>query len=349
MRMALAVVGVAGVAAGIASAQPIAAPTGTQDVIAFWGDYITNPAGNNYWRGDRRYRNSGGQFSQLTDLDGDGSADDRSVFYTFSTNTELNPRQFDRNQPEFEYRVNDFGARFYGGMNVEYANNSRTLIHQAFVQPEGANPNDVNGQGRWGRAGGPAPEWKRAGYTEITLFPYHPPEHQPGQLARFHASFLWKKNDFAEFARTTGFRMDDTATLAFTFGRKFQNIQEARFVIQDADGTFYVSESWAHLSPQQINLYGADFTVGVNELLWAEWTTAVEGASNFRFDASSAVFSEHRFSDALTVGLYFGSGWSQAETKLAFDQFRFFATPIPAPSVAALAGVGLAVASRRRR
>lgn len=307
----------------VAGAQPISEPEGSKEVFANWGDYVTKPSGDNYWKGNRRFRSSNGTIENDIDLDNDGFNDDSTVYYTFSLIEPLRPNQFDWRWPEYEYHIDMQGATYFGGVHCEYLNMSRNKISQSASHIEGANPNYVRqNDGHWQRRGGPAPEENRAAYTEITLFPYHPPEHLPGQASRFHAYFLWRKAEFHSWAQVRPVVFDQNSRITYTFARKYRNIQEARFVIQDGDGVFYVSENWALYGVE--DLWGDDMVLNPADLVWAP-TNFIEGSDTNKFNESQALFKSHVFSDVLVAGLYFSSEWSEVETKLAFDQFRLFA------------------------
>lgn len=321
--LALSVVAASGVVSGVAVAQPILEPEGSREVMAFWGDYVTKPSGDNYWKGNRRFRSNNGTIVNGIDLDNDGLNDDSTVYYAFSLVQPMRPNQFDPQWPEFEYHIDEHGATYFGGVRCEYLNMTRSKISQSAAHIEGANFNYIRTtDGHWGRRGGPSPEEQRAAYTEVTLFPYHPPEHVPGQASRFHSYFLWRKAEFHPWAQARPVTFDENSRITYTFARKYRNIQEARFVLQDGDGTFYVSENWALFGVE--DLWGDDMVLNPADLTWAP-TAFVEGAASNKFDESSAVFAAHEFSDVLVAGLYFASDWSEVETKLAFDQFRLFA------------------------
>ena len=314
----------AGVIASDAAAQPFAfeRPAGGREIVAFFGDYIDQSPGDDFWRGSRAYRGSLGH-AVLSDLDGDGEADDTAISQFFSMETELNMPEFLPPWPEFRYRVNEHGARFYGGLRVEYLNQDRFRIKQAFMHMEGANPHTELPDGRWCRWGQPEPAEARDGFTEITLFPYVPSEHGPGEPSRFESVWLWRQDGFREWAQGTNVRLGAHSRLSFTFARKWQNIQQARFVVGLGDGTFFISENWAEFGSE--DLKGVDFIVAPTDLEWAAYSPAEGALDAMRFDEHEASFSSRTFEDVSSVGLYFSSGWSEVATRLAFDHFRVYA------------------------
>lgn len=310
--------------ATVSAAQPFAfeRPAGGRELVAFFGDYIDQNPGEDFWRGSRSYRGSLGH-AVLSDLDGDGDADDTAISHFFSMETELNMPEFLAPWPEFRYRVNDHGARFYGGLRVEYLNQDRFRIKQAFMHMEGANPHTEMPDGRWRRWGQPEPAEARDGFTEITLFPYVPSEHAPGEPSRFESVWMWRKDCFREWAQGTNVRLGAHSRLSFTFARKWQNIQQARFVVGLGGGTFFISENWAEFGSE--DLTGVDFVVAPTDLEWAAYDPARGALDAMRFDETDASFSYMTFEDVTSVGLYFSSDWSEVATRLAFDHFRVYA------------------------
>jgi len=321
----------AGGAVCAAAAQPLALerPAQSREILAFWGDYIENCPGNEYWRGNRNYRSTLGRRT-YTDIDGDGDEDDTEISHFFSMFTPLNMNETNPNVPCLRYRVEDHGAVFYGGLRVEYLNRIRNTIKQGFLHMEGANPNFVWGMpdlpfvggddGEWFRSGGPFPDEERDAYTEITLFSYVPSDSEPDEISRFESVWMWRKDGFREWARDRTLRFDEHSRMSFTFARKWQNIQEARFVVRLGDDDFLISENWAEFGVQ--DLWGVDFIVSPLELDWAPYFPVEGSFDQMAFDASQATFGPAVFDDVTAVGLYFGSDWSQVATRIAFDHFR---------------------------
>jgi hypothetical protein len=304
----------------------------SEEVLHFYSDLIKNP-NDNKDKGERRYRNSAGTALGLLDLDSDGANDDSRVVYPFSLTQSMNPRQYSTLWPEFEYRVHGNGAVFYGGIQAQYLNMQKTRIHQAFVHHEGADFNRIEPvSGRPRRSGAPPSPAANPvtgelyeQYTEITLFTYHPPEHTSAdQLSTFQAAFLWKAEDFVNVGPGQQVVFDDQSEIMITTTRKWDNIGESRFLVQDGDGRFYLSQGWTGVEA----LIGTDVALKPVESLWAPWDPLAD-PFDFAFDAATATFLAHEFSSVLSVGVYLAQNvFSNLETKLTFDQFRTTATVI---------------------
>lgn len=321
---------IAGPMVSAAWAQPFALerPAQSREILAFFGDYVDQCPGTDFWRGNRGYRGTVGNIV-YEDLDNDGDDDDTTISHFFSMDVPLHMNETNPNVPCLVYRTEKHGAVFYGGMSVRYLNQTRNRIKQAFVHFEGANPNFVWGMpdvpfqggedGQWFRSGGPEPEEEREAYTEITLFPYVPNDHGPGEPSAFESVFMWRKDGFREWAQDRPIRFDEHSRMSYTFSRKWQNIQEARFVVRLGDDTFLVSEDFAPFGVE--DLWGLDFIVSPLDMDWAPYAPA-EGSEDMAFDADEAVFGPAVFDDVTAVGLYFGSEYSETATRIAFDHFR---------------------------
>ena len=141
----------------------------------------------------------------------------------------------------------------------------------------------------------------------------------PGEPSAFESVFMWRKDGFREWAQDRPIRFDEHSRMSYTFSRKWQNIQEARFVVRLGTDTFLVSEDFAPFGVE--DLWGLDFIVSPLDMDWAPYAPA-EGSEDMAFDADEAVFGPAVFDDVTAVGLYFGSDYSETATRIAFDHFR---------------------------
>ncbi len=362
-----AYVGFALLAAAMLSVAASPADAG-QVVLHFWGDYIKNPAFNQN-SSNRYFRSNNGAFDGNLDLDSDGAFDDSRVTYRFSLNEPLNPLGDDGYGPtlsdgrDYFYREDEHGARFYGGIQARYLNAQVPVIHQAYVHFEGANldyPDPVSGRPLRSDPPGyaPVPSTQtgvdgNSRFTEITLFTYHAPDFVgfPQVASSFESAFLWKSDDFVGVAPGQRVSFDQTSEVLITTTRKWANLDQSRFAVQNGD-TFYLSSGWLG----QADLAGFDVVRNPADMLWAEWDP-LSDPLDFSFDPFGTMFGPRVFDDVRAFGVYISQPlYSSAETKLTFDQFRLTATigsfdqvPEPAGFIVACLVAAMALPESRRR
>ncbi|MCA9260305.1 MAG: hypothetical protein KDA61_13935 [Planctomycetales bacterium] len=264
------------------------------------------------------------------DADNDGQNDDTHLYYEFSLDERLNPPGTPARPNGVYYHEDMPSAKFYGGLSATYYNLKATNFGQAFVENDGAGGDvmDVGYPSPYGadqyaglreynakarNADGRYSKWHLGPHEDIAIAIYDPnypmaldpTEDHSDNLTTFHAAFVWKKEDFLNGGAGKRVSVGHDSAFSFESTRWWGGVGEVRWLIQDADNQFYIS---------QFNVQGElDYFGHKNELidplstLWAPYNPAVDNL-DFNQNASNLVWIDPEaaglFDDVQSFGLY---------------------------------------------
>lgn len=350
-------------------------PRAHADAIVHWGE--PNEITGDYFyphipskqlqpgqKANKNFRGHIGTGLLGVELDGNpGTTNDQAVYWQFSTSTSLNPISTRDNPGRLVYDITRQSGIFYGGLASHHLNYVARNVDQAFIETNGGgcspwfvHPED----GRFDkRHKGPCDD------VAVQIYNVNNPkpitkddiiDDPADNLVRYHAAFIWKKEDFlggednevVTFDATSEYSLQTTRFVAMA-----ETDAVFRLIAQDAD-QFYVSEaSFVGIFDD----FGHKFAVNPTATDWAEWYPQ-EGAYDFNFDQDNALFSPHVFRDIQSVGVYIENDvWASTSQGFSFVDFRVDAVStraeIPAPGTAVLmtgvlAGFGTMRRHRRR-
>ncbi len=266
------------------------------------------------WRQSRSPMVSGNPHAFLldtdVDVDGDGKTSDDYVHYmAFSMEEHFSAPQW----PYSSMLPNHINGTFYGGATVFAANSPLNPKRPAGLDGGaeiGVNPGHT----------GP--------YNSLSQ------ENHPINAKRVRAagawmnaywSILWKKEDFLNGGDQYPVTFDDSSRIASVIGRGYWwGIDQWRYIIKDGEAWYISDMSFCDL-PKKFAL-NAGFVVQTyhvrpNDVTWASYTPQ-ENGYQIKFDAETATFSPHTFTDIQAVGWYIGKNNKQ-ETNLHCKWYSF--------------------------
>jgi hypothetical protein len=286
--------------------------------------------------------------TQDLDLDNDGQFDDSRVFFDFSLTEPLNPLDVNPKPNGIIYHTELPSATFYGGLSADFLNYETDRVQQAFIENDGAGGelNDVGypspylGPEHQGlsdyielvRHADGRPKKNHVGPQEdfaINLYrpdlphPLDAGDNPADNLVTFHAAFLWKKEDFLGGGNTATVSLDAESSFSFQSTRWWENVDEARWIIQSDTGQLYIS---------QFTVAGAQDHWGTtNELadpLGSNWAAYNPSASNLDFRHNIATWidpvTNNLFDDIQAVGIYIANDTPAGDlTKFSLDEIQF--------------------------
>ena len=301
-----------------------------------------------------RGANTGSEQYELLDADGDGNSDDSQVQFPFSMELPLNPRSDPARPNGLFYHADMPSARFYGGISATYLNYATNRIQQGYIENDGAggalddvgifpSPYSPGGEkysaeltaftesvrhedGRYKKSHiGPQEDFAINLYRPDLPHPLDPADDPSDNLVSFQAAFLWKKDDFLAEGDQRQVSLDSDSSFSFESTRWWENIGEARWIIQDGDEQFYISQF--SVTGQQDN-YGQsnEFLDPLNSQ-WALYSPT-DFSVDFDQDAGDLVWLdptvESLFEDIQAFGLYIENDTPSNElTKFSLDEIRF--------------------------
>ena len=339
---------------------PIDGPV--ERVVRWHGDYFQHlwdsafPGGSDPAVRENRWLRGGPprgqQFSaQDLDLDADGQLDDSRVYFDFSLEQEFNPPDTTTKPNGLIYHTEMPSARFYGGMSVDFFNYETTRVQQAFIENDGAGGDvaDVgypspylgpdyqglrdyidlvrNPDGRYRKTHvGPHEDFAINIYRPDVPHPIDPADDPSDNLVSFAAAFVWKKADFLNGGSAATVSVNADSVFSFESTRWWEGIEEARWIVQEADGTLYISEFSV---AGQMDPWGA--THSFQNPLSSQWSVYQPAVDDVRFDAASATWLDPvtagLFQDVQAFGLYVGKSTPTGElTRFSLDEIIFDAT-----------------------
>lgn len=335
------------------------AQAGSDLVVRWHGDYYQHlwetgvPGGTQREFLENRWLRGGpaqGQQNSIQglDLDNDGQFDDSRVFFDFSLEVPLNPQGTPAKPNGVFYHTDLPSAQFYGGLSAEYFNYETDRVQQAFIENDGAGGelNDVgypspylssefdglsefieNGRHPDGRARkshvGPHEDFAINLYRPDLPHPLDELDNPADNLVTFHAAFIWKKEDFLSGGELAAVSLDADSSISFESTRWWDNVGEARFILQGDSDQLYIS---------QFSVAGAQDNWGtINELLdplSTNWAAYDPASDQLNFDQSAATWIDpvaaNLFNDIQAVGVYIENDTPSGElTKFSLDEIRF--------------------------
>lgn len=304
---------------------------------------------------------------QDLDLDNDGQLDDSRVYFDFSLVDQLNPQGTPARPNGVFYHTDMPSAEFYGGLSAEFLNYETNRFQQAFIENDGAGGelDDVgypspyltpefqglsdyielvrNDDGRPKKDHvGPHEDFAINLYRPDLPHPLNPQDNPADNLVTFHAAFIWKKEDFLAGGDNGVVSLDAESSISFESTRWWDNVGQARFILQSDNGQLYIS---------QFSVAGAlDKWGTTNELLdplSTNWAIYAPATDDLDFDQSAASWinpiTNNLFNNIQAVGIYVENDTPSGElTKFSLDEIRFNA--VVTSNVSALAASPIATA-----
>jgi hypothetical protein len=312
---------------------------------------------NRWFRGGPR---SGAVESvQRTDLDGDGATDDSRVWLGFSLDEPLNPPNTPARPGGVYYHDDLPSARFYGGLSATFYNYQTNRIQQAYIENDGAggDPADVgypspylgadqqgfrdyidsvrHPDGRYKKSHvGPQEDFAINIYRPDVPHSLDPNDDPSDNLVTFHAAFLWKKEDFLGGANKR-ISIGSDAMFSFESTRWWDNVGEARWLVQDKDGQLYISQY--AVSGQQDDWGTSNEFFDPLGSAWAKYNPS-GGDLDFRQNGSGVVWinpvDAGLFDDVQSLGLYIENDDPNGGlTRFSLDEIQFAATVNDEPGI----------------
>lgn len=298
--------------------------------------------------------------AQNLDLDNDGQFDDSRVFFDFSLTDPLNPLDTTSKPDGLIYNTDMRSAKFYGGLSADFLNYQTDRIQQAFIENDGAG-------GELNDVGYPSPyltpEFQGlSDYIELVRHPDgrpkknhvgphedfainlyrpdlpHPIDSQDNPAdnqVTFHAAFIWKKEDFLAGGDSAIVSLDAESSFSFQSTRWWDNVDEARWILQSDNGQLYISQ---YTVAGSLDLWGATNTF--NDPLSSNWAVYNPAVDNLDFNHNAANWidpvANNLFDDIQAVGVYIANDTPSGDlTKFSLDEIQFNAVLTPASAAAA--------------
>lgn len=294
---------------------------------------------------------TGAQHSQRNlDLDNDGLFDDSRVYFDFSLDLPLNPRNTSAKPNGISSHSELPSGEFFGEISADFFNYETDRIQQAFVENDGAGGelDDVGYPSPYStpeyqglddyvelvRHTNGRPQKNHIGPQEdIAINRYRPDLPHPldseddaaDNLVAFHTAFLWRKEGFLAGGASTTVSLDAKSSLSFESTRWWENIGEARWILQSGNVQLYISRFSVSGSQDD---WGA--TNEFVDPLGSDWARYDPSIDNVDFDVASAIWidpiTDDLFSDIQAAGVYIGNAPPSGDlTKSSLDEFRFSA------------------------
>ena len=291
---------------------------------------------------------TGNQHSQQDlDLDNDGQFDDSRVYFSFSLDVPLNPPDTNSKPNGIIYHSELPNAQFYGGISADFYNYETDRIQQAFIENDGGGGElddvgypspyltpEFQGQSDFiesARHSDGRPKKHHVGpHEDFAINLYRPDLPHPldiqddpaDNLVTFHAAFIWRKQDFLAGGDSAPVSIDSESSISFESTRWWNNVGEARWILQSDDGQLYISQ---HSAAGAQDDWGA--TNALIDPLSSDWAVYSPSTDNLDFDAAAANWidpvTNHIFSDIQAVGVYIGNDTPSGDlTKFSLGEVR---------------------------
>ncbi len=334
-------------------------------IVRWHGDYYQHlwitglPGGSPPEIRENRWLRGGPQLgeqksTQDLDLDNDGQFDDSRVYFDFSLTEPLNPPDTTSKPNGIIYHTEMPSATFYGGLSADYLNYETDRVQQAFIENDGAGGelDDVgypspyltpefqglsdfiesvrNEDGRPKKNHvGPQEDFAINLYRPDLPHPLDEQDDPSDNLVTFHAAFIWKKEDFLAGGDTATVSLDAESSFSFQSTRWWDNVDEARWILQSDSGELYISQFTA---AGELDLWGA--TNVFADPLSSNWAVYNPAFDDLDFDHNAATWldpvANSLFDDIQAVGLYVANDTPSGElTKFSLDEIRFNAVLTP--------------------
>ncbi len=291
----------------------------------------------------------GSQHSTLNlDLDNDGTFDDSQVYFDFSLTDPLSPRDTPQRPNGVFYHSDLPSAQFYGGLSTNFYNYQTVRVDQAFIENDGAGGEaaDVgyvspyvsaehqsfrdfvelvrhtDGSSKKNHIG-VQEDFAIDLYRDGRAHPVDPNEDASDDLTTFAGAFIWKKEDFLNAGDSNTVSLDSNSVFSFESTRWWDNVEQARWIIQDGNGSLYIS---------QFSVSGAlDLWGQKNELidpLSSQWAVYSPSVNEMEFDAAAAIFVDPvaagLFTDIQAFGIHVAQTVPSAgNSRFSLDEIRF--------------------------
>ena len=225
--------------------------------------------GDGYYRGQSGTSQTNVQF----DVDGDGIASDDSIgFWAFSLTNPLNP-------PGLEYDVEAPSARFYGGMTIMYSNRTGAAFTEGMLNKNHELRDDCNFMCA---PATPLPAWRAYGL------------------------WVWLKEDFMNGGNSNPVSFDASSLIVPHISRYYSAVTDGRWVVRDG-AQFYISkmtfEQYSTNIGRSVGTH-TSYILNPTQTDWAPYNPSEP--CWIVFDAATATFQPHTFSDVTAVGFYVG-------------------------------------------
>lgn len=338
---------------------------GNSQIVRWHGDYYQHlwqaglPGGSDPSVRENRWLRggpvTGDQNSQQNlDLDNDGQFDDSIVYFDFSLVDPLNPPDTNPKTNGIIYHSELPSAQFYGGLSAEFYNYETDRVQQAFIENDGAGGelDDVgypspyltpeyqglsdyvelvrNNDGRPKKNHvGPQEDFAINLYRPDLPHPLDSQDNATDNLVTFHAAFIWQKDDFLAGGNLATVSLDAESSFSFESTRWWDNVGEARWILQSDTGQLYISQfSVAGI----LDVWGT--TNEFLDPLNSNWAVYNPSASQIDFNQSAAVWidpiASNLFDDIQAVGVYVENDTpSNALTKFSLDEIQFHTIVTP--------------------
>ena len=263
-------------------------------VVDYGDDFIWHTGGG-YFRGGYRGPPEGRGLIRDVDVDGDGTAEGDCIAYlTFSMDDPLNP-------PEPWWDSEGSNAVFYGGVTGFFPRNNNKsgfseLMANVHETPDGDN---------------------------ITMM-----VHGTREPHRVYGLWLWKKEDFLKGGDRRRVSLDDTSRIGLHVMRSWTAMDEARFVLRDADQLYISEYNFGDEEAQKLyrdSRGGKFFSVSPAETRWAEYDP--KAPYHIVFESQKAEYRKRRFNDVQVAGYYIARHkWGTANVGAKMYAFELFGT-----------------------
>lgn len=297
---------------------------------------------------------------QDLDLDNDGQFDDSRIYFDFSLTEPLNPLDTTTKTNGLFYHTEMPSAKFYGGLNADFLNYETERIQQAFIENDGAGGelDDVGYPSPYltsehqglsdyielvrhpdGRAKknhvGPQEDFAINLYRPDLPHPIDSQDNPADNQVSFHAAFIWKKEDFLAGGDTATVSLDAESSFSFQSTRWWDNVDEARWILQSDNGQLYISQFTVAGS---LDLWGATNTF--DDPLSSNWAVYNPAVDDLDFNHNAANWidpvANNLFDDIQAVGIYIANDTPSGDlTKFSLDEIQFNAVLTPASAAAA--------------
>ncbi|NLF37875.1 formylglycine-generating enzyme family protein, partial [bacterium] len=246
--------------------------------------------GDGYYRGMSQTSQTNVQY----DVDGDGITSDDSIgFWAFSLTNPLNP-------PGLEFDLDAPSARFYGGMTIMFSNRTGAAFTEGMLNKNHELRDDCNFMCT---PGAPLPNWRAYGL------------------------WVWLKQDFMNGGESNAVSFGPDSMIVPHVSRFYRGITDGRWVARDND-QFYISQATFEQYSTNIGRASGTHTSYIlypTQTLWAVYNPAEP--CWVAFDAATASFAPHTFTNVTAVGFYLGRHrFSTSSLELKWHSFECHAT-----------------------